>query len=123
MKKLLFVFLVMTISSSLVQAQSKPVDSTLKQYVGTYKFAEGSPVPDVVVSFDQGVLNMSSSAGTSELDKKGVDTFFIVTFEGTAVFKRDANKKIIGVTIDARGYLLEGTRSEPAAYLLRRKRY
>jgi hypothetical protein len=36
----------------------------------------------------------------------------ITQFQGTAKFNRDASKKIIGITINAGGYLLEGTRTE-----------
>jgi hypothetical protein len=120
MKKLFFFLFVTITSFSFAQAQA-PADTTLKQYIGTYNFPDGSVVASVMVALEQSGLTMSSSAGTSELRKLGVDTFMVVSFEGTAVFKRNADKKIIGVTIDARGYLLEGTRSEPTGMLLRRK--
>ena len=56
---------------------------------------------------------MSSSAGTSPLEKQqGEDIFTITQFQGTAKFNRDANKKIIGVSINAMGYVLEGTKAE-----------
>jgi hypothetical protein len=96
-----------------VQAQQTPTqDSTLQQFVGKYKFPDGSVIPEVVVSIESGALSMSSSAGTSPLEKKEEDTYIIVAFQGTAKFNRDANKKIIGVSINAGGYVLEGTKSD-----------
>ena len=119
MKKLLFCTFLLLGMSSLVQAQS-PADS-LKQLVGTYKFPEGSVVSQVVVALEGGGLTMASSAGTSELKQVVSDTFIVVSFEGTAVFKRDANRKVIGVTIDARGYVLEGVKTDAAALIKRRR--
>jgi hypothetical protein len=64
---------------------------------------------------------MSASAGTSPLEKREEDLFFIVQFQGTAKFNRDANRKVVGVTINAMGYVLEGTRTEGALTWLVRK--
>jgi hypothetical protein len=112
MKKLLFLSFMVLVFAGTVNAQS---DTAFKQLVGTYTFPDGSVVAQVTVAWDEQTgLTMSSSAGTSDLKKLGTDTFSIVTFEGTAVFKRNNEKKVIGVIIDARGYLLEGVRSEPA---------
>lgn len=100
-------------SFSAVSAQQTPTgDSTLQQYAGKYKFPEGSVVAEVTVILDGGNLTMSSPVGTSPLEKKEEDVFVITQFQGTAKFNRDASKKIIGVTINAGGYLLEGTRTE-----------
>ena len=96
-----------------VQAQQTPTqDSTLQQFVGKYKFPEGSMVAEVVVSIEGGALSISTSIGTSPLEKKEEDLYIIVAFQGTAKFNRDANKKIIGVSINAGGYVLEGTKSD-----------
>ena len=119
MKKLFFFLMLSLASCSFAQAQT-PADS-LKQYTGTYRFPDGSVISEVVVTLDGGTLNMASSAGTSELQKLGVDSFSVVNFQGTARFNRNADNKIIGVTVDARGYLLEGKKAETTAYLLRRK--
>lgn len=120
MKKLILFLFVTITSFSFAQAQA-PTDS-LKQYIGTYKFPDGSVISEVVVTLDGNTLNMGSPAGTSELQKLGVDSFSIVNFQGTAKFKRSTENKIIGVTVDARGYLLEGTRAESTGYLINRKR-
>lgn len=123
MKKLLCLSFLFMAFSGLVQAQST-ADTTLKQFVGTYTFPEGSVVSEVTVAFDEKEgLTIASSAGVSELKRIAADTFSVVIYEGTAVFKRDANKKVNGVTIDARGYLLEGTRSDPAAFLYRNRKF
>ncbi|MFM9021907.1 MAG: DUF3471 domain-containing protein [Sediminibacterium sp.] len=89
-------------------------DSSLQQYTGKYKFPEGSVVAEIAVLIDGGGLVMSASAGTSPLEKREEDVFFIVQFQGTAKFNRDANRKVVGVTINAMGYVLEGTRTEGA---------
>lgn len=109
-KQLMLLFL---LSGSFFMAQAQQ-DSTLQAYVGKYKFPEGSVVSEVSVSLDNGALSMASSAGTSALEKIGEDLYSITQFQGTALFRRDANKKVIGVSIKAMGYELEGTKTEGA---------
>ena len=102
---------------SFAQAQQNPPqDSTLKEYVGKYQFPQGSVVPEVTVAFENGELTMASTAGVSPLVKKEVDLYEITNFQGTARFNRNSNKKITGVTIDARGFILEGTKSDGASF-------
>lgn len=113
MKKLMILCLLLG-AVSFVQAQTK--DSTLQDFVGKYKFPDGSIVPEVTVTMEGEGLMMGSSAGNSSLNKIGEDLFSIVAFEGTAQFKRDANKKVVGVNINAGGYVLEGTKSEGIAF-------
>ena len=95
-------------------------DALLQQYIGKYKFPEGSVVTEINVTIEGGVLTSNSSAGASVLEKLGVDTFSVVSFQGTAVFKRDAGKKIIGVVVDAMGYHLEGTKDNSVSRLFRK---
>lgn len=83
-------------------------DTAWRQYAGTYKFPDGSVVSQVVVTLEDTVLNMSSDAGSSPLNKIGVDSFEIVRFNGTASFKRNGSKTITGVHIEAMGYVLDG---------------
>ncbi len=126
MKKLMMLCLLLG-AVTFVQAQAK--DSTLNDFVGKYKFPEGSIVAEVTVSIDGDGLIMGSSIGNSTLVKAGEDLFTITAYDGTAQFKRDANKKVIGVSINAGGYVLEGTRSEgialnhAAVMLLKRQLY
>ncbi|MFW2476891.1 MAG: hypothetical protein ACN4EP_08245 [Sediminibacterium sp.] len=126
MKKMLMLCLLIG-SAVFVQAQSK--DSTLNDFVGKYKFPDGSIVTEVVVSMEGEGLIMGSSVGNSTLVKTGEDLFSITAYDGTAQFKRDANKKVIGVNINAGGYVLEGSKSEgialnhAAAMLLKRQMF
>lgn len=112
MKKLMMLCLLLS-AAVFVQAQAK--DSTLNDFVGKYKFPEGSIVAEVVVSMEGDGLVMGSSVGNSTLVKTGEDLFSITAYDGTAQFKRDANKKVIGVNINAGGYVLEGTKSDGIA--------
>jgi hypothetical protein len=96
---------------------------TLQQYAGKYKFPEGSVVAEVEVVYADGALTMNSSAGSSVLRFEKDDQFTIVSFDGTAVFTRNAQRKITGIHIEAMGYTLDGTKEEVkegnnAAYIL-----
>lgn len=105
MQKILFsTFLVL--SGLILNAQ----DTTMKEYVGKYVFPDGSVVPDVEVVLQDSVLTMTSTAGSSTLVKLGVDSFQIVEFSGTAVFRRGEDKKVNLVHIDAMGYILDGNK-------------
>ncbi|MBR2648292.1 MAG: hypothetical protein IKD55_05600 [Sediminibacterium sp.] len=114
MKKILFFI---CLSMGLAFAASAQIDTTLKQYVGKYKFPEGSVVSDVTVTFDNGALTMSSAVGSSSLEKQSEDVFVITQFQGIATFKRNDAKKIIGININAGGYVLDGTKEEGSLYL------
>jgi len=92
-----------------IQAQ----DSTAAQLAGKYKFPDGSVIAEVTVVYENGSLMMNASVGSSVLEKEAEDVYNIVAFQGKAVFKRDANKKVIGVSINAMGYQLEGTKEQP----------
>ena len=89
-------------------------DTTHKEMVGRYKFPAGSVIDEAIVTWDAGILTMSSTAGTSTLEKIKGDTFNVVSFSGICVFQRDANKKINGVHVDASGYILDGTKDAAA---------
>jgi hypothetical protein len=107
MKKIFLLFFGV-VCVSVIHAQS---DSTLKEYTGKYTFPDGSVVADVTISLDNGALSMAASVGTSPLEKGAAeDTYIITAFQGTAVFKRNDAKKIVGIVIDAMGYHLEGTK-------------
>ena len=90
---------------------------SLKQYTGTYVFGDGSPVPSVEVSMTDGALSMSSTAGNSSLTQLGVDSFQIVEFSGTAVFRRSEDKKINAVHIEAMGYVLDGQKQQNGIWI------
>jgi hypothetical protein len=104
----------LTITSFLtVQAQA----DSLQQYAGSYVFGDGSPIPSVDVVMTDGALTMSSSAGNSSLIKLGVDSFSIVDFNGTAVFRRSEDSKISGVHIEAMGYVMDGQKQQNGIWI------
>ena len=114
MKKLLLSLAVM-ISFLTVKAQT----DSLGQYAGTYTFADGSPVPSVEVTLTDGALSMASTAGTSALTQLGVDSFEIVQFSGTAVFRRNGDKKVNAVHIEAMGYVMDGQKQANGLWIFR----
>ena len=114
MKKVFF-FLIVVVSFSTVNAQT----DTLTQYTGRYVFPDGSVVPSVEVTLTDGALSMSSAAGTSSLSQLGIDSFEIVQFTGTAVFKRGEDKGINAVHIDAMGYILDGQKQPNGIWIFR----
>lgn len=116
MKKILLFAFMLVGFVSVSTAQTPPTDTTVNQLVGKYKFAEGSPVAEVTVVLENGVLMMNSQAGSSTLEKSAEDVYVITQFQGTAKFTRDENKKVTGVTIMAMGYELVGTK-EPSSTL------
>ncbi|HMU45396.1 MAG TPA: hypothetical protein PKC72_03460 [Chitinophagaceae bacterium] len=118
MKRLFPLITLLFVITSL-NAQTVSPDSTLKEYTGKYVFPEGNVVPEVTVTLESDQLSMSSTAGTSLLAKLGVDTFSIVEFSGTAIFKRNESKMIKGVYIEAAGYIMEGTRDEGNGFSFR----
>jgi hypothetical protein len=99
-----FVLFFVVLLSCVLRAQ----DSTLDEYVGTYKFPEGSVVPSVDIKLENGVLIGVSSAGSSALERISNDTFNLVQYNGTVYFIRDANKKVEGIKILAQDTVLEG---------------
>lgn len=104
--------IILSVFSSLlvlvINAQTENPKPPLEDFVGKYVFPDGSVVPDVDVTISGSGLSMASSAGTSSLVELGIDSFQIVEFSGTAVFKRGEDKKVNAVHIEAAGYVLDG---------------
>ena len=113
MKKI--VLIVMLVCGFGILSKAQQQDTTLTQYVGKYVFPSGSVVPDVTVTLENGALFMSSSVGSSALEKESDDLYVIVAFQGKALFKRDSNRKIVGISINAMGYQLEGSKENSIA--------
>ena len=115
MKKLLLSFLMISFTI-VVNAQQdtlqKSTDSTLQQYTGKYKYPEGTPFPEVVVTLDKGVLIGTSILGIAELKRIEKDVFEIVGYGGTATFKRNAESKIISCHILVSDIDANGTKVE-----------
>lgn len=99
-------------------AVSAQTDTTLVQFVGKYKFAEGSVIAEATITLDNGNLSVVTSYGSSPLVKQAEDVFAVTQFQGTAAFKRNDAKKVIGVNISAMGYTLEGTKEETGTMIL-----
>lgn len=112
MKKPILLLLLLVAGAFSTQAQQKP--DSLSDYVGVYVFAEGSVVPEVEVILSDSTLTITSSAGTSMLVRQDKDLYTIVEFNGTALFKRDAAGKVVAIHIEAGGYILDGTKKQPA---------
>jgi hypothetical protein len=87
-------------------------DTTLQQYTGKYIFKEGSAVPDMTVTLENGVLTATSVQGSSELKKTEGDVFQIVAYNGLATFKRNDAGKVGWVKVEVGDIVLEGTKSE-----------
>lgn len=108
MKKLLLsLSLVIAISSIHAQTDS------LQEYTGKYKFPEGSPVTEIGVVLENGVLTATSVMGNSELKKTdNKDVFEIVAYSGTATFRRSDDGKVKGMRVQVQDVDMEGTRTE-----------
>jgi len=113
MKKILLMSVVFLGIFVTVQAQ----DSPLKEYIGKYTFAEGSPVTEVVLTVQDSVLISTSSVGAFPLDKKGVDTFYLAAYDALVIFKRDGNNAVTGVGINVQGMELIGTKAAASSAL------
>ena len=112
------IFLLIITSCAIISlnAQTDKPKPPLEDFVGKYVFPDGSVVPDVDVALSGSALTMSSSAGTYALVELGIDSFQIVEFSGTAVFKRGDDKKVNGVHIEAAGYVLDGQKKANGAW-------
>jgi len=113
MKKMLLMGIVFLGIFVSVQAQ----DSPLKEYLGKYTFAEGSPVTEVVLTVQDSVLVSTSSVGAFPLEKKGVDTFYLAAYDALVIFKRDGNNAVTGVGINVQGMELIGTKAAASSAL------
>lgn len=101
----------MAVAFSTANAQ---VDS-LQEYTGKYTFPEGSPVTEVGVIVENGVLTATSAMGNSELRKTDTkDAYELVAYSGLATFKRNADNKITGLLIQVQDITMDGTKAEPA---------
>lgn len=99
-----FLSLLLILSFFSLHAQT----DSAQQYIGKYSFPDGSVIPYVDVASENGSLSMTSTIGSSALNRLGVDSFEVVQYAGIAVFKRGEDKSVNGVHIEAAGYILEG---------------
>ncbi len=113
MKKILLMGIVCLGIFVNVQAQ----DSPLKEYLGKYTFAEGSPVTEVTLTANDSTLVINSAMGSTALEKKGVDTFYLAAYDALVIFKRDGNNVVTGVGINVQGAELIGTKAAASSAL------
>ena len=114
MTKLLLFFLAVG-SSFILSAQQTPQTDSLKEYTGKYKFPEGSDVTEIKVVVENGVLWANSVKGNSELKRIEKDVFEVVSYTGTATFKRDEYGRINVLHIEVGKLIMDGTKSEEPA--------
>jgi len=97
-------------------------DTLLQQYTGKYVFPDGSPVKEVGVIIQEGVLTATSVMGNSELRKTDTkDVFELVVYAGTATFKRNTDGKVNALQIQVQDVNMEGSKSGDSAACFLRK--
>lgn len=104
MKKI-FVLASLLIGTMLsVAAQENP----LKVYTGKYIFAPGSPVAEMTITVEDTSLVINSPMGSTVIEKKAVDTFYLAQYDANVIFKRGADKAVTEVNILVQGMELVG---------------
>ncbi len=111
MKKLLLLLFAMS-GAHILSAQQAPKTDPFTEYIGKYKFPEGSEVTEIRIVVENGALWAKSDKGDSELKRIEKDTFEVVTYTGTATFKRDEKGKVNGLHIAVGDLIMDGTRTE-----------
>ncbi len=104
MRKLCFMTLILMGAFLSVNAQQGP----LNDYLGKYVFAEGSPVAEVSVTIQDSSLVINSAMGSTQLEKKGVDSFYLATYDALVIFKRKDGNAVESVSILVQGMELVG---------------
>jgi hypothetical protein len=107
MKKLSLMLVVMLGIMTAVNAQTSP----LKDYLGKYVFAAGSPLAEAMVEVEDTTLKVSSAMGSFTLEKKGVDTFYLSAYDAYVIFKRASSNEVESVSISVQGMELVGTKT------------
>ena len=104
MRKLCFLTLILMGAFLSVNAQQGP----LNDYLGKYVFAEGSPVAEVSLTIEDSSLVINSAMGSTPLEKKGVDSFYLATYDALVIFKRKEGKTVESISIFVQGMELVG---------------
>ena len=107
MKKIVLMASIMMGVLFSVHAQS----TTLNDYFGKYTFPEGSPVTEVSITAEDTVLTINSAMGSTALDRKGIDSFYLAAYDAPVVFKRDASNAVVSISITVQGMELVGTKA------------
>lgn len=113
MKKLTALALCCMLFSSATFANDS---ASYAEYYGKYVFAEGSPVAEVEVVWQDSMLNLTSAMGNATLEQTAVDSFRMDYMDGVVIFSRDlTTNKITGLTILVQGMALEAKKEDPDA--------
>ena len=107
MKKVLFLAMLCMSAIFTVSAQESP----LKAYLGKYVFAAGSPVAEVTITLEDSSLMINSAMGSTAIEKKSVDTFYLAQYDASVIFKRGADKSVTEVAIIVQGMELTAKRT------------
>ncbi|TRZ83017.1 MAG: DUF3471 domain-containing protein [Sediminibacterium sp.] len=107
------IFLMAVISMG-IMATANAQTSNLKDYLGKYVFPEGSPVTEVTITAEDTVLTINSAMGSTPLEKKGVDTFYLAAYDAPIIFKRGADNAVETLTIIVQGMELTAKRTAAA---------
>ena len=110
MKKILCLVVLCMSAIFTVSAQESP----LKAYLGKYVFAAGSPVAEVTITIEDSSLMINSAMGSTPIEKKGVDTFYLAQYDANVIFKRGADKSVIELSINVQGMELVGKKEVAA---------
>jgi hypothetical protein len=114
MKKIFLMAVILMGVIASVNAQTSP----LKDYLGKYVFPEGSPVAEVTVTAEDTVLTLNSAMGSTTLERKGVDTFYLAAYDAPIIFKRGAGNSVETLTILVQGMELTAKKAA-ASYALK----
>lgn len=108
MKKILFSLIFLLAGCLFISAQ----DTTLKQYVGKYKIPDAEM--EITIKLNKDTLIMTFPAGTSPLQKLGVDTFDAIHLRiaNKVVFMRNDAKKVNRISLSFNDMTLEGKKEE-----------
>ena len=104
MRKLCFLTLISIGAFLSVNAQTSP----LNDYLGKYVFAEGSPVAEVSLTLEDSSLVINSAMGSTPLEKRGVDSFYLAQYDALVIFKRKDGKMVESISILVQGNELVG---------------
>ncbi len=114
MKKIFF-SLLLFLGTMTVFAQSDSLN--LKEYTGKYVFSEGSPVSEISVIMESGILTATSVMGNSELKKTDTkDVFDVVAYAGTATFNRSEDGKIKTLRVQVQDVDMLGTKEAGSTF-------
>ncbi len=105
MKKLIALLFISCFCANIAFAQTTSADS-LKQYVGTYKMKDGSPIENYKITFSDGSISgEADSYGANKLVKQaGIDKFQSTSSYGSIItFIRNADKKVTGLKMEIQG--------------------